>query len=131
MTDTKGGQCENTDRELWREREGDFYADSIHVTQEGWIGMNVGGLVIAMPVKEWHRLACKATGRRGDELERLRALNAEMRAALTNLVECLELAERNDDLPLPFAGYGYDFITKARAAIAKAAPQPGEQGIGS
>ncbi len=26
--------AQNTDRELWRERDGDFYADSIHVT--GW-----------------------------------------------------------------------------------------------
>ena len=25
----------NTDRELWREREGDYYANSIHVTATG------------------------------------------------------------------------------------------------
>jgi hypothetical protein len=47
----------NTDRELWREREGDFYADSIHVTAQGSIGINVGGLVIVMPLKEWHQAA--------------------------------------------------------------------------
>lgn len=49
--------CENTDRELWREREGDAYADSIHVTANGGIGMNVGGYVIVMPIRKWHAAA--------------------------------------------------------------------------
>jgi hypothetical protein len=52
----------NTDRELWRgpdEGNGDFYADSIHVTEGGGIGMNVGGLVIVMPIREWHALAAR------------------------------------------------------------------------
>lgn len=48
---------ENTDIELWREKEGDYYADSIHVTENGKIGMNVGGHVIVMPIKEWHKVA--------------------------------------------------------------------------
>lgn len=52
-----GGPVQNTDRELWREREGDYYADSIHVTKGGGIGMNVGGTVYVMPIREWHRLA--------------------------------------------------------------------------
>jgi hypothetical protein len=30
--------------------------ESIHVTQDGGIGINVGGLVIVKPLK-WHRLA--------------------------------------------------------------------------
>lgn len=47
----------NTDREIWCEREGDFYADSIHVTEGGGIGIDCGGYVIVMPVREWHRLA--------------------------------------------------------------------------
>jgi hypothetical protein len=42
---------------LWREREGDFYADSIHVTQDGKIGMNCGGYVIVMPIRRWHEIA--------------------------------------------------------------------------
>ena len=50
-------QAENTDREIWREREDDYYADSIHVTQQGGIGINCGGHVIQMPVRDWHRLA--------------------------------------------------------------------------
>lgn len=49
--------AQNTDRELWRERDGDFYADSIHVTATGGIGINCGGLVIVKPLREWHRLA--------------------------------------------------------------------------
>jgi hypothetical protein len=56
MTDGK----KNTDREIWRERPGDFYSDSIHVTEDGAIGMNVGGYVIVMPHYEWHALASGA-----------------------------------------------------------------------
>lgn len=57
----------NTDRELWREREGDYYADSIHVTKRGNIGINCGGTVIVKPLREWHRLA--ATPPPGDYAE--------------------------------------------------------------
>jgi hypothetical protein len=46
--------CVNTDREIWREREGDFYADSIHVTKGGAIGINCGGFVSVRPVRFWH-----------------------------------------------------------------------------
>lgn len=50
-------QAENTDRELWREREGDFYADSIHVTKNGGIGIDCGGYVIVRSLRAWHALA--------------------------------------------------------------------------
>ncbi len=56
MSDPTAG-AENTDRELWREREGDFYADSLFVTKEGGIGMNCGGYVVVMPIRLWHALA--------------------------------------------------------------------------
>lgn len=52
--------CLNTDREIWRgpdEGNGSYYADSIHVTEAGGIGINCGGHVIVMPVREWHRVA--------------------------------------------------------------------------
>jgi hypothetical protein len=52
--------AENTDRELWRERPGDYYADSIHVTATGGIGINCGGHVIAMTLRNWHRLGQQA-----------------------------------------------------------------------
>lgn len=51
--------CENTDRELWREREGDYYADSILVTRFGGIGINCGGLVYVKSVRDWHALAAR------------------------------------------------------------------------
>jgi hypothetical protein len=60
MSDTTA--CLNTDREIWRgpdEGCGDYYADSIHVTKQGGIGINVGGRVIVMPLRDWHALACK------------------------------------------------------------------------
>jgi len=48
---------QNTDKELWREREGDNYADSIHVTKEGGIGINCGGTVFVRTLRAWHALA--------------------------------------------------------------------------
>jgi hypothetical protein len=52
----------NTDREIWRKGDGNgdgmsYYEPSIHVTDRGNIGINVGGLVFVKPVEEWHRLA--------------------------------------------------------------------------
>lgn len=47
----------NTDRELWRERPDDYYSPSIHVTEHGGIGINVGGQVIVMSLQHWHALA--------------------------------------------------------------------------
>jgi len=52
----------NTDREIWRgpdEGNGSYYADSIHVTEQGGIGINVGGTVFVKPVREWHKLAAQ------------------------------------------------------------------------
>jgi hypothetical protein len=49
--------CENTDRKIWRERPGDFYSDSIHATNGGGIGINCGGHVIVMTLRNWHRVA--------------------------------------------------------------------------
>ncbi len=45
---------QNTDREIWREVPGDYYADSIHVTQGGGIGIDCGGRVIVAPIRKWH-----------------------------------------------------------------------------
>jgi hypothetical protein len=45
--------CMNTDRELWRETPDDYYAPSIHVTEGGGIGINVGGYVFVMPLRKW------------------------------------------------------------------------------
>jgi len=55
-----GTATTNSDREIWRGPDtgnGAFYADSIHVTADGGIGINCGGTVIVMPLRKWHRLA--------------------------------------------------------------------------
>jgi hypothetical protein len=51
------GCCSNTDKEIWRKKPGDYYAPSIHVTEGGGIGMNVGGHVIVAPIERWHEAA--------------------------------------------------------------------------
>lgn len=56
----------NTDRELWRAREGDYYADSVHVTEGGGIGMHAAyGRVIVKTVGEWHYLATEVERLKG------------------------------------------------------------------
>jgi hypothetical protein len=65
-----GGFSENTDRELWRERPDDYYAPSIHVTQGGAIGINVGGAVYVKPLRAWHELAVAADAKRDLSRER-------------------------------------------------------------
>lgn len=63
MTETVSDtQALNTDRELWREREGDYYADSLFVTVGGGVGMNVGGHVIVKPLRDWFELARQPIG---------------------------------------------------------------------
>ncbi len=62
------GACENTDRDIWRgpdEGNGSFYADSIHVTKDGGIGINAGGRVIVMPLRAWHALAVRPAAAAG------------------------------------------------------------------
>jgi hypothetical protein len=49
--------AKNTDRELWREREDDYYAPSLHVTASGSVGINVGGRVVVRTLREWHAAA--------------------------------------------------------------------------
>jgi hypothetical protein len=59
------GPVKNTDRELYREDTGDpagsYYENSVHVTESGDIGMNVGGLVIVQSIATWHAQARRAT----------------------------------------------------------------------
>lgn len=53
--------CQSTDVEIWRETPDDYYSPSIHVTQSGGVGINVGGYVIVKPVRDWHGLAVEPT----------------------------------------------------------------------
>lgn len=50
--------CKNTDVELWR-KDPDYYSPSIHVTEFGDIGINVGGYVLVAPVEKWHEVGNK------------------------------------------------------------------------
>ncbi len=68
------GPVLNTDREIWRERPDDFYADSIFVTEGGGIGIRCGGLCIVKPVREWHKLA---TENNSEAIQRVRRDAAE------------------------------------------------------
>ncbi len=43
----------NTDKEIWRRIPGDCYSPSIHVTEHGAIGINIGGRVKVAPLEEW------------------------------------------------------------------------------
>lgn len=46
--------CENTDKVLWRKEPISYYSPSIHVTENGMIGIEVGGHVIVSTVESWH-----------------------------------------------------------------------------
>jgi len=84
---------QNTDRELWRgpdEGNGSYYADSVHVTQGGGIGMNVGGYVIVMRPKEWHSVCAEAVDLRNE----LDAATAECTASMETIARERERAER-------------------------------------
>ena len=76
----------NTDRELWRKGDGDgngmsYYEPSIHVTDQGEIGIAVGGMVYVRPVEEWHALAARL---REAERERDATRNALLMSAAAN-----------------------------------------------
>lgn len=78
-------QCaENTDREIYRGPDdgcGDYYSDSLHITQEGALGIDCGGYVIVKPIRTWHGLA-KAHAAALEELAKVEAALAECRARL-------------------------------------------------
>lgn len=53
-----GGPCENTDKHLWPPTaKYDAPHESIHVTAQGGIGINVAGCVYVKTLREWHNLA--------------------------------------------------------------------------
>jgi len=48
---------QNTDIELFREENNDYYSPSLHKTEDGKIGIDVGGTVYVKTLREWHKLA--------------------------------------------------------------------------
>ncbi len=108
MTHQEDRRAENTDLEIWRERPGDFYADSIHVTEGGGIGINCGGHVFVRPLREWHKMAADPTAyadvvlseendRLIDEIERLRADNTALRGAIDTILTAAKAARELTD----------------------------------
>ena len=91
QTPSYGGPCLNTDKELWREREGDYYADSIHVTEGGGIGMNCGGCVIVQPIRKWHEaardlaVANERAERYREALEKIMHARVNTKSPVTNM----------------------------------------------
>ena len=71
----------NTDRELWRETPGDAFSPRLFVTKSGGVGIEVGGHVFVMPVREWHTLAF-ADAEAGRVDERQRMISASLEAQL-------------------------------------------------
>lgn len=61
MSSTQEKPVKNTNVELWREPTNEpgmsYYMPSVHVTQAGKIGINVGGSVYVKSLTEWHELA--------------------------------------------------------------------------
>jgi hypothetical protein len=54
--------AQNTDVVLWREPHDDTpgtWDDKLFVTRQGGIGIDIAGIVIVRPLKEWHALAAK------------------------------------------------------------------------
>lgn len=68
---------ENTDREIWREREGDYYSDAVFITAKNDLGINVGGTVFVHSLRKWQELAVE---------------NDRLRAAL---VQCVAVCDDN------------------------------------
>lgn len=97
--------CKNTDRELWRETDGDYYSPSIHVTESGGIGINVDGLVTVMPIAAWHSLSRDLAAARAEimatramhlsaanERDALKSDNARLEGAFMNAAGLLDTA---------------------------------------
>lgn len=87
-------------REIWREVPGDFYSPSIEAfavdgPMKDTIRINVGGSVVTMPVRQWHRNALHGYdeidhGFRIREVEKLTAELASLREAAGKMAGALK-----------------------------------------
>lgn len=56
--DEQSVAMQTTDREIYRTPSNiTMLQDTIHVTKEGNIGINVAGFVIVMSLRDWHAMA--------------------------------------------------------------------------
>ena len=96
--------CANTDRELFREAPGDYYAHSLHVTAGGQIGINVGGLVFVKTLKAWHSLAIQTEDYVAARLAAVEAERDALRATVAKMREARQILpvslDHSDAVPL-------------------------------
>lgn len=113
-------ECQNTDTHLWPIVSEDAYAPSIHATAQGSIGMNVGGYVIVMPIRDWHALAeakyprptlkdldePRGRARRAEHaLDRIRRIHPDMhKSAADAFFEAVTIADNALELSARSAG---------------------------
>lgn len=105
--------CLNTDRELWREVEGDYYANSVHATEGGGIGISVGGLVIVKTPAEWHEAI------RASIEDEVRLLRSDCEFLLSVIDSCDEAEAPSCEMD-PEDTARIDFI---RASLSRERPQ--------
>jgi hypothetical protein len=74
---------QNTNRELFR--EGDYYSPSLYVTKDNEIGINVGGSVFVMSLREWHKRAESFISK--TEIEKIEIFNKEDKYFILSLIK--------------------------------------------
>ncbi len=58
VRDAEPQACQNTDKELWRTVEGDYYSKhKLYLTEGGGLTLCEGGTCITLPPEDWFRLA--------------------------------------------------------------------------
>ena len=86
MSEIKAMQ--NTDIKLWIKDKENCFSPSVHATQDGCIGINVGGTVIVKPIEVWHHLE--------SSLASAKAELAELRQ-IANTYDC-KMAEKDREI---------------------------------
>lgn len=96
----------NTDTELFREVEGDHYSPSLHKTELGGIGIDVGGYVIVRSLRSWHELDQKN--------EKLESENQRLKKLLREYLDGNTAIEWND---VPVTDWEVDFYNRVKEAV--------------
>jgi acetoacetate decarboxylase len=113
-------EYENTDKEIWREIEGEYYSPNIFVTEQGKIGINVGGVVYVQSVEKWHQQAYRIA-----ELEKQLTFQPNQTLACPSYLSGLtpqikELSNKEIEEVMYKCDWAYDPVAFARAILKKA-----------
>ena len=93
---------QNTDRQLWQETPDDYYSPSIHVTAQGAISIQVGGLAYSMGIRDWYALAVARLGKPVPQaIQKVKpiALAVADEVALAAKLFCENVSEDSEDIP--------------------------------